>query len=221
MPGFKCSNESCDNRTFRRPPNNQCEGCRSCRRGINRRGPKVRFEQKRGVSHRGKPVSASTADTTGSSTAVVQPIAGAIKEVLGQSPKPAAAKEIEGQRSQKPAAPRDYDGARNNVDAVYDELSKLFGRANARNILACAQGTINKFEKAQKPLDADTITIVAVSIALRGDIQNEEMRRQWYAHCKRVSVHTRKALEAKLIMALPFSSDLADGILLADVASNF
>ena len=113
-----------------------------------------------------------------------------------------------------------YQGYRVGLDALYQELSRTLDRATAHNVLGCAHGTVNKFQQAKKPIEADLITLVAVSIALRADSACEEMKCRWYDQNK-VGVNSRKSRDAKLIMSLPFSSELQETQKLGDLANFF
>ena len=203
MAGFRCT--LCQQRTFRRPPNNQCEECRPSRRGLNRRWPKVRFKAKKTVAPTGKPESSQS--VTVHQAEVPPPPTESVPPPQQSGSAPSS------------LGPCDYVGFKKGLDTLFEDLAKLFGRANAHNILGCAQAMVNKFESAKREIHADLTTLVAVSISLRGDIHNEGMRRLWYDHRKRQNVNTRKALEARLIMALPFSADLQHEIKLGDITS--
>ena len=61
----------CNQPTYRRPPKNWCQDCKECRRGFNRRWPRVRFKGKFTASPEGKPEPPES--TPGGDVAAAQP----------------------------------------------------------------------------------------------------------------------------------------------------
>ena len=103
--------------------------------------------------------------------------------------------------------PMDFTAWAEAVEAVHPFLSQVVGRIASHNVLASAQATVAKFRHAKRPIPTDLVTLVGVSIALRGDVDNELQREAWYKFCK-VSGRRQKTFESMLIMQLPFSTEL-------------
>ena len=226
MPGYLCRVDGCGQHTFRKPPNNKCQACRPVsKRGANRRWPKIRFRDKCAVSPGGVPDRA----TVRAAARPNQKQAAALAEAVSGPPEQQSAREEEQTGSQQPEPallpprqrqlqPHDYDGHETALNEMFQEIQQIVGSASAHNVLGCAQATIKRFSRAAAAIPSDLTTIVAVSFALRGDENNEAMRVAWYEHCGRLSVYARKAHESRLIMALPFETDLQEEMSLTEMS---
>ena len=71
----------------------------------------------------------------------------------------------------------------------------------SHNVLASTQAIVDKFGHVKRPIPTDLVTLIGVSIALRGDVDNELQREAWYKFCK-VSLRRQKAFESMLIRTL-------------------
>ena len=228
MPGYLCRVDGCGQHTFRKPPNNECQACRPVsKRGANRRWPKIRFRDKCAVSPGGVP------DRTVRAGARPNQKQKPVTDAESGLPEQQSAREEEhqtGSLSQQPEPalllpprqrqlqPHDYEGHETALDEMYQEIQQIVGSASAHNVLGCAQAMVKRFAKAAAAIPSDLTTIVAVSFALRGDVNNEAMRIAWYEHCGRLSVYARKAHESRLIMSLPFQTDLQEEMSLTEMS---
>ncbi|CAE7791144.1 unnamed protein product [Symbiodinium sp. CCMP2592] len=225
MPGYLCRMDGCGQHTFRKPPNNECEACRPVsKRGANRRWPKIRFREKCAVSPGGVPdrttVRAAARPNQKRNAAVIEAESASDQQspreeeqTGSQQPEPALPPP-----RQRQLQPNDYDGHETALNEMFQEIQQIVGSASAHNALGCAQAMVKRFARAAASIPSDLTTIVAVSFALRGDENNEAMRIAWYEHCGRLSIYARKAHESRLIMALPFQTDLQEDMSLTDMS---
>ena len=113
--------------------------------------------------------------------------------------------------------PMDFPGWVAAAENVHSILVTLLGRVASHNFLASAQAILARFGRLKRPIETDLVTLIGVSIALRGDVDNEAQREAWYKCCK-VTMKKQKALESMLIMQLPFSNELQNEVSLRELS---
>ena len=190
MPGWSCL--VCGLRTFRRPPDNICSGCRSCRRGRLNLKVTKRFKAKGrpiSLSERERGVGASQGQSQGHKQTLSSGSSATVKEDQGQQ------QPGEGHRQSAPSAAISGESRRKASPALQDSdahpmstlrhvlsnlwlpvLLELFGFARAHIILGQAGMLLEKMEgQGQKTCFAAS-ALLSYATALTGLHDADEIR---------------------------------------------
>lgn len=218
--GWRCKTPDCTEITFRRPPKNFCQSCRSCRRGCNRkRKPKnlgspsksLSKQKDNGMTGSGKGDAPVPGQSQASQTLVPSPVL-----VQKDNSEQYAANQIHiaSAGDQKTScisklAPLAYDQWRSALETRYEVLVSLMGFGKAHAILGMAHEFVSKFEKVRRPLvEADGMTAIDALISITATLAGEETdAMKWVRHCS-LGKQLGK-LQTQWIATLPSAHEIA------------
>jgi hypothetical protein len=233
MPGWKCTN--CGGRTWRRPPNTLCDGCRSSWRGRpnKRLKPQTRCRAKSYITASGgcrtrvqagaSPVVASTGRPRRERDEENKSVTWACSDVtppnspLGRESTPTAGTSTSSWSAmQVGPAPTDLDTF---LDKQYEDLSNLVGKSAAHTVRGCARRVVERIRQANCQLpefrhdEGTGLVCLAIALSSPASVPGKEgncdvWRQQWQRRLGLQNVKQIQAIEALWVSAMPFESDL-------------
>jgi hypothetical protein len=235
MPGFICLTPQCSARTFRRPPNNYCDSCRSCRRGRRLLLPVTRFTKKSRATSLGKPakeprrlqaatiqkIQQTPEPKQRSTAAQSEQLAGASGSdaPLGPAEQPVPERPSRSARTPERQSAflvpseselRDYNSLREQLDAHMPGLIRLVGRKGAHGALAVCHCYVDRFASGRLTLPAwkhdSAAGLIGIGLALSSAEELKDQRIRWHMYCREENICSSvRKSECVWLMSLPVS----------------